>query len=184
VKAAALDGIGPGRLVLVVGPSGAGKDTLMRLAQPLSGEATFALRTVTRASSESEANEALSRAEFDAARAEGAFAFHWDAHGLSYGVRHEINADLQRGISVVVNVSRAVVKEVKTRYNNVIVVLITAPPDVLAGRLAQRQRQSDGPLQERLRRKVDESEFIPDVTIINVGDPMDGARDLARVIKD
>ncbi len=51
--------IGPGRLVLVVGPSGAGKDTLIGLAQAAcaeDGTIVFPRRVVTREASASEDN--------------------------------------------------------------------------------------------------------------------------------
>jgi ribose 1,5-bisphosphokinase len=175
--------IGPGRLVLVVGPSGAGKDTLMQLARAHLGDRVmFPARVVTRASSEAEAHESLSRTEFEAQFAAGAFAFHWDAHGLSYGIRRGIDDELRKGVAVVVNVSRAVVQQLRTRYHNVVVVLVTAPADVLAARLAQRARASDGALQQRLARSVAESEFLPDVTIVNVGNASERAQDLVRAI--
>jgi len=63
--------IGPGRLVLVVGPSGAGKDTLLRLAQAACADdrnVVFPRRVVTRESSEAEDNISVSPDEFRRAR--------------------------------------------------------------------------------------------------------------------
>ncbi len=76
--------IGPGRLVLVVGPSGAGKDTLLRLARAACADdhdIVFPRRIVTRASSADEDNIAVSPDEFRRARERGEFAVHWEAHG-------------------------------------------------------------------------------------------------------
>ena len=63
------------------------------------------------------------------------------------------------------------------------VVSITAPPEVLAERLAMRARGSDGKIEHRLGRTVDEAAAAPDVTIVNVGSAEDHARQLVRVIK-
>ena len=82
-----------------------------------------------------------------------------------------------------VNVSRTVIGEMRRRYADVTVVSVTAPPDVLAERLAMRARSSDGLIDQRLRRSVDETTNTPDVTILNVGRPEDHARRLLRIIK-
>jgi len=63
------------------------------------------------------------------------------------------------------------------------VVSITAPSDVLAERLAARARSSDGQIEHRLSRGVDDVEPAPDVTIANVGSVEDHARELVQVIK-
>ena len=105
-------GIGPGRLVLVVGPSGAGKDTLLRLAQAAcvdDRDIVFPRRVVTRESSETEDNMAMSQDEFRRAREHGDFAVHWEAHGHSYALPLEINDDILAGRAVVANVSRTVI---------------------------------------------------------------------------
>ena len=81
--------IGPGRLVLVVGPSGAGKDTLIGLAQAAcAGDHTiiFLRRVVTREASASEDNQQISPEAFRQACARGDFAMHWEAHGHGYGL--------------------------------------------------------------------------------------------------
>lgn len=179
--------IGPGRLVLVVGPSGAGKDTLLRLAQAACADdhdIVFPRRVVTRASSADEDNIALSPDEFACARDHGDFAVHWDAHGHSYALPLEINDDIRAGRAVVVNVSRTVIAALRGIYANVIVVAITAPPDVLAQRLAARARHSDGNIADRLARSVDDASANADVTILNAGSADYHSRHLLRVIRN
>ncbi|MGY4301285.1 energy-coupling factor transporter ATP-binding protein EcfA2 [Bradyrhizobium sp. i1.4.4] len=114
-------GIGPGRLVLVVGPSGAGKDTLLRLAQAAcvdDRDIVFPRRVVTRESSEAEDNIAMSQDEFRRAREHGDFAVHWEAHGHSYALPLEINDDILAGRAVVANVSRTVIGALRQAYAN------------------------------------------------------------------
>lgn len=179
--------IGPGRLVLVVGPSGAGKDTLLRLAQAACADdhdIVFPRRVVTRASSADEDNLALSPDEFARARDHGDFAVHWDAHGHSYALPLEINDDIRAGRAVVVNVSRTVIAALRGTYANVVVVAITAPPDVLAQRLAARARHSDGNIADRLARSVDDASTNADVTILNAGSAEYHSRHLLRVIRN
>lgn len=179
--------IGPGRLVLVVGPSGAGKDTLLRLAQAACADdhdIVFPRRVVTRASSADEDNISLSPDEFQRARDHGDFAVHWDAHGHSYALPLEINDDIRAGRAVVVNVSRTVIAALRDAYSNVVVVAIAAPPDVLAQRLAARARHSDGNIADRLTRSVDDASANVDVTILNAGSAEYHSRHLLRVIRN
>ncbi|MDN4986993.1 phosphonate metabolism protein/1,5-bisphosphokinase (PRPP-forming) PhnN [Bradyrhizobium arachidis] len=179
--------IGPGRLVLVVGPSGAGKDTLLRLARAACSDdrdVVFPRRVVTRAASADEDNIAVSPDEFARAREHGDFAVHWDAHGHFYALPLEINDDIRAGRAVVVNVSRTVIAALRERYANVVVVAITAPPDMLAQRLAARARHSDGNIADRLARSVDDASAIADVTILNAGSADYHSRHLLRVIKN
>lgn len=178
------DAIGPGRLILVVGPSGAGKDTLLGFAKAACVEdanVVFPRRAVTRESSSSEDHVALSADEFRQALARGDFAMHWEAHGHCYGLPQAIDDDIRAGRSVVVNVSRTVIEAARRAYANVVVIAITAPPEVLAERIKMRARSSDGNSEQRLSRTVDAA--APDVTILNVGRPEDHARRLARAIK-
>ena len=179
--------IGPGRLVLVVGPSGAGKDTLLRLAQAAcidDSDVVFPRRIVTRESSADEDNVALGPDEFRLAREQGEFAMSWDAHGHSYALPLVINDDIRAGRAVVVNVSRTVIAALRQAYANVVVVAITAPPDVLAQRLAARARHSDGNITERLARSVDDAAAQADVTILNAGSADYHGRQLVRVIRN
>jgi ribose 1,5-bisphosphokinase len=177
--------IGPGRLVVVVGPSGAGKDTLLRLARAglcSDPSVVFPRRIVTRAPSTDEDNEAITDAGFAATAAAGRFAFWWEAHGLKYGIDASIDDHVRAGITVVCNVSRGAIVALRRRYADLHIVLVTAPPDLLAARLAGRGRQSDGAVAARLTRAADGHDFAPDLVIENVGDPEDGAAKLVAAI--
>ena len=177
--------IGPGRLVLVVGPSGAGKDTLLGLAQAACAEDAdilFPRRVVTRESSAAEDNIAMSADEFRRTQEQGGFAVHWEAHGHAYALPVEINDDIRAGRTIVANVSRTVLGNLRRAYASVVVVSITAPPEVLAERLAARARVSDGNIEARLSRSVDEAGA--DVTIVNAGSAEYHSRQLVRVIRN
>src|SRR5262249_39981298 len=167
--------IGPGRLVLVVGPSGAGKDTLIALARAACRGDTnvvFPARVVTRPPSVFEGNEFMPPSAFEQAAANGAFAIWWSAHGHMYGIPLAIDFDIEAGRTVVCNVSRTVVGAARGRYANVVTVLVTAPQDVLRSRLAARERASDGRVSDRMRRlEVSDGKLRPDVVINNVGEP-------------
>jgi ribose 1,5-bisphosphokinase len=113
--------------------------------------------------------------------AHGDFAFQWEAHGLRYGVPHSIMDDIRAARAVVVNVSRTIVELARRSYANVMVVSVTAPPDVLAQRIADRGRASDGQVDGRIRRAVVAAE--PDVVINNIGPAIDHAAQLLKVIK-
>jgi len=173
-------------LVLVVGPSGAGKDTLLGLAKAAcadDGNIVFPRRVITREASASEENEEVSTGTFQEALARGDYAMHWEAHGHCYALPRTIDDEIRIGRTIVANVSRTVIGAMRSAYADVVVVSITAPPNVLAERVAMRARTSDGMVENRLRRTVTDASAVPDVTIVNVGSAEYHARQLVRVIK-
>jgi ribose 1,5-bisphosphokinase len=182
------DLIGPGRLVLVVGPSGAGKDTLIEGARAAcSGDASvgFPLRVVTRPSSAAEDHDTMAVDEFTRALADGAFAMWWEAHGHRYGIRSTIDDDIRAGRTVICNASRTIVSLARRRYAFVTVVLVTAPQELLEQRLACRERPSDGSLNNRINRSAEVgSDVEADVVIRNVGKPEIGVRRMLNAIRD
>ena len=178
--------IGPGRLVLVVGPSGAGKDTLIGLARAAtSGDASivFPRRVVTREATTFEDNAQMSFEAFRQARDNGEFAAHWEAHGHGYGLPRAIDDELRAGRTVVANVSRTVIAAMRRAYADVVVVSITAPAEILSQRLAARERGSDGQIADRLGRTIDSATAVPDVTIHNVDSADTHAQELLRIIR-
>ncbi|KAA5603584.1 phosphonate metabolism protein/1,5-bisphosphokinase (PRPP-forming) PhnN [Blastochloris sulfoviridis] len=138
--------LGPGIFVGVMGPSGAGKDTLINLAQvALAGRTgvVFVRRVVTRPSDGSEDHSSMTPEAFVRAAALGAFALSWHAHGHDYGLPAEIDGDIRAGRVVVANISRDVTMLARARYENARLVHVTAPPEVLAARRAARHRASE-----------------------------------------
>lgn len=177
--------IGPGALVLVVGPSGAGKDTLLGAAQAMlanDSRIAFPRRAVTREASTFENNEAVTHAHFERAVASGDYALWWRAHEHGYGVARAIDDAIGDGRVVVVNASRTIIGEAREKYQRLYVVSITAPADVLAERLSGRSRASDGDLGERLQRASLATDRTPDLVISNVGAVEVHARTLAAYI--
>ena len=146
-----------GSFFFVVGPSGAGKDSLMDGARPHLDPARFifATRTITRpADSGGEAHQACTQAEFTLLEQQGKFLITWQAHGLSYGLPSTLLEALIGGQHVVANGSRAMVAQLSVRVPNLVVVEIGAPPEILAQRLAQRGRESVADVAKRLARQT------------------------------
>jgi ribose 1,5-bisphosphokinase len=152
----AAPGLARGTLVLVVGPSGAGKDSLIAYCRsrldgvvPLS----FPRRVITRAGGDgSENHQPISEDGFHRNAGEGAFALHWRAHGLGYGIPNAIVDDLAGGRHVVVNVSRSVVAEARQRFAPLLVVSVEAATEVLVERLHGRGREPMEDIPARLER--------------------------------
>lgn len=162
--------IGPGRLVLVVGPSGAGKDSLIRAARNRFGSDPrffFPRRMVTRPASAAEDNDSCGPDTFAEIAAAGGFAAAWAAHGQSYGIPASIGLAIAEGRTAVCNVSRTVVADLRRRYADVLVIEVTAPAALLAERLALRGRSEDGDLHRRIGRSSEIGDVRPDVSIVN-----------------
>jgi ribose 1,5-bisphosphokinase len=168
-------------LVLVVGPSGAGKDTLLGAVKAdLEADPRFRFvrRVVTRPTDGRAADEEfLEEAEFRARRDARAYALWWQAHGLFYGVPADIAHDLGAGRVVVASVSRAILAEAAARFP-VRVVEITAPHDILARRLAARGREDAASVAERLARAVPLPPALAVTVIVNDGTIEQGTRAL------
>lgn len=146
----------PGRLIYLMGPSGAGKDTvLLGLAERLGERACLAPRLVTRAPTSTEPNAvAVSEAEFLALERSGGLAMAWRANGLAYGVRTDIDECLRADRDVLVNGSRAYLPEARRRYPTLVPVLLTVAADTLHRRLLARGREDDEQIRERLDRNA------------------------------
>ncbi len=162
-----------GAFVAVVGPSGAGKDTLIAHArEALAGEpqVEFVRRVITRpCDGSTEVHDTLGSAEFVEARARGAFALSWEAHGLHYGLPRSIDRALDNGHVAVANVSRGALPALRMRYANVAVVEVTADPEILASRLAGRGRETREEILARLARTISCDTTGPSIALDNSG---------------
>jgi thymidine phosphorylase len=145
-----------GILFLVVGQSGVGKDTLLdgaRAALAGSADFVFARRVITRpADAGGEDHEAVGAQEFARRKASGAFLFSWSAHGLEYGLSVQIADELARGRHVVANGSRDTIAALAARVSRLVVIEVTADPEIVAMRLKVRGRESGEAMSERMTR--------------------------------
>jgi len=123
-----------GKLIYVVGPSGAGKDSLMAYArQHLNGKKVrFVQRYITRpADAGGEAHTEITVEAFHQKRAAGYFALWWESHGNYYGISREIDRWLAEGDQVVVNGSRGYLPEAHKSYPDLVSVLVELSEEVL-----------------------------------------------------
>lgn len=174
-----------GKLVCVVGPSGAGKDSVMAAARDLLGgdhRVVFPRRVVTRpADSGGEDHLSVTPDHFVKLRDSGALALWWEAHGIAYGIPAGIADDLATGAVVVANISRTIIPAARAAYDAV-VVEITADANVLAHRLAGRGRETAADIAGRLARAA----LVPsdaDETIVNDGELAEAAQAFAAILK-
>lgn len=165
-----------GTLFLVTGASGSGKDSIIEAArQALGGDSAFDFprRYVTRpGAAAGEDYVPVSPEAFREMDGRGDFVLTWEAHGLAYGVPSSIEESLAEGRSVIVNVSRTVIDTARRHYSPVRVLVIHAPPEVLAERLRRRGRESAAEIAERLRGAAVPPPEGDDVTVIDNSGPL------------
>ena len=168
-----------GCLVVVVGPSGAGKDTVMQAAEErLAGEPNlvFFQRVITRAiEAGGEAHKGVDPLAFEEMAAAGRFAVHWHAHGLSYGIPVETLEAVDGGSVVVVNGSRAAIPLFRAAFARLIIVNVTAHPDALRARLLARGRESAEEIEARLARAEAHAVSGGNVVTIDNSGPLEAA---------
>ena len=183
------DLIGPGLFVAVVGPSGAGKDSLIAYArQRLAGrdDIHFARRVITRpCDPQSESHDTLDEEAFAKAEAAGAFALSWRSHGLAYGIPATVDETVRAGGAVVANVSRGVIDDIRARYSAVLPVLVTVSAEALAARLAARGRETADEIEGRIARNAGYAGFDAGCTVIdNSGALEEAGESLLRLIDE
>lgn len=142
-----------GSVFAVVGPSGAGKDTLIEAARHARPDLVIVRRVITRPESAGgEAFTGVTEAEFEVLRARGDFALHWRAHGLRYGIpQAQVNLR-DDGQDVVFNGSRAALERAVEVMPDLRVIRVSAPSTVLMERLLARGRETREDIEARIQR--------------------------------
>lgn len=166
----------------IVGPSGAGKDTLIRGALASRPDLRLVRRVITRPTEAGgEDYEGVTPAVFARRMAKGDFALTWEAHGLSYGISR---TQVTGPGDVIFNGSRAALPEAVRAFPGLRVILVTAPDIILAARLAARGRETAKDIRERLSRAAFEMpEGIGFRTVVNDAAPEIGTARLLSALQ-
>ncbi len=156
-----------GKLIYLMGASGAGKDSLLNAVRPWACDGVhnvatpqerpllIARRHITRPPSPSAKDEqhiVCTEQEFLQNLAEGQYILHWQSHGLYYGIAQSIQQHLQEGAVVLVNGSREYLPTAQEIFPELIPVLVRVRPEVLRERLTARGRESQEAIEKRVQR--------------------------------
>lgn len=166
----------------IVGPSGAGKDTLLAGAMLARPDLRLVRRVITRPEAAGgEAFEGVTEAEFTRRQNQGDFVLDWEAHGLRYGIPH---SQIDGASDVIFNGSRAALLRAVEVFPDLRVIIVTAPEEVLAARLAARGRESGPDIRARLRRAAFAlPPFMSATTVMNDATPAIGVARLLQALQ-
>ena len=143
------------RLIYLMGPSGAGKDSVLDAARArlMAKRVRIARRVITR-SVEAVGEDAVgvTQPAFELMHAQGEFALAWRANGLAYGIPSYIDGWMAEGWHVLVNGSREYLVQARARYPDLLPVLLSVTPQVLRERLVRRGREAPDEIERRLVR--------------------------------
>ena len=127
----------------------------------------------------------MSTEDFIKAKKGNAFCVTWEAHGLHYGVQQAAVDLVETGHLVVLNGARRALSDLRNTFTNMVVINITADPDVLAMRLVERGREDAAKISDRLKQQS--FSVDPDFDFINIdnsGSLATAAADLKIVLKN
>ena len=143
----------------------------------------FSRRVVTREAQPGADDTAVTPAQFDALRLSGGLSWHWQAHGLRYGIDAHYASAVQEGRVVVVNGSREHVQGLAAD-GDIRVVQILAEPQQLANRLEQRGRDDPQAVHTRLTRNARFEGLRAHYTVYNHGALADAGERLLAYLTD
>ncbi|MFK7854976.1 MAG: phosphonate metabolism protein/1,5-bisphosphokinase (PRPP-forming) PhnN [Granulosicoccus sp.] len=147
-----------GCLIVVVGPSGAGKDSVLQASQRQlshTQDVRFVQRVITREAADGyENHKALDHEAFIAREQAGDFCLTWQAHDLYYGVPLCVADWVNDGYTVILNGSRRALPSIQSVFPELRVVHLVVDDEILAQRLAARGRESATQIKQRLSRQA------------------------------
>lgn len=174
-----------GRFIAVVGPSGVGKDSVMAGIHKAMPDIHVVRRVITRSPElGGEVFEPVSEPEFHDLAKQGAFALHWGAHGLFYGIPTPVHDHLNNGTDCLANLSRKALNEAAQVFPTLLILNITAQPETLAKRLNERGRETA----EQIRKRLAEAdkplpEHLPVFNLSNDGPLADTVTRATQIIR-
>jgi guanylate kinase len=176
------------RVVVITGPSGVGKGTLIRGLMERLPALELSISATTRAPRPGEREGVdyhfLSREEFDRRVAEGEFLEHADYAGRSYGtLRSELEDRVRAGVPVVLEIEVQGARQVREAVPDSLLVFIAPPsPAALRARLLGRGTDDAAEVERRLRASEQELAAQSDFTHVVVNDQLEDALDRLTTI--
>ena len=171
-----------GQLFVVVGPSGSGKDTLLKKVINKIPNSILVKRYITRKKDiKNEDHYSISIKNFEDKIAKKFFFIYWKAHGFSYGIPYKEIKKIKQGKKVIFNGSRKILFKIKKKVNNVKIINITASSTIIKRRLVNRAREDKKSIIKRIKRKIN---LLPKntITIINNKSISIGTNKLKKII--
>lgn len=142
------------KIILIVGPSGSGKDSLLRSARKSfadNPEVFFSKRYITRPPDTNELNFYIDENCFHHLKTTNYFITTWNAHNNYYGLPHTIFSQTNAYKTVVCSISRDAVKDFEQHFEPT-TILVTTPSEILRQRLSGRGRENSEEIEKRLKR--------------------------------
>lgn len=135
-------------IILIVGASGVGKDSLMKEARVKFANFNFVKRYITRKPDENEDNFFINQSKFDELKSKNFFISHWEAHGYNYAIAKE---NIKNGVNFI-SISRNAIADFERLYQNVHTIHIKVSDCELEKRLKKRARENSDEIAKRLKR--------------------------------
>ncbi len=160
-----------GRLFLIVGNSGSGKDSLLTevLARwPISVKPVrIPRRYITRPGHKSEQYISVTNRKFADLKRKNKFWLTWCIYNTNYGIPAIVLEWLSRSQHVVVNVSRKIIPQARRTIPDLKVIFVSVPLEITLQRMKSRHRETENEqsFQQRLDR-AKENQTLKDADFI------------------
>ncbi len=175
-------GLAPGGFLLVVsGPSGAGKGTLVQRLMRARPDCVFAISSTTRPMREGETEGVeyrfVTREQFEKQRDQGYFLEWAEVHANLYGTpQREVDEPMRAGRVVVLDIDVQGGASVRERRPDAVTVFVAPPSlDVLRARLEGRGTDSTDVISRRMGNAPGELAQYVDYDYLVVNDDLEGA---------
>ena len=179
-----------GMLLVVSGPSGVGKGTIVKRIMENDPSIVFSVSATTRAPREGEVNHRdyhfVTEAEYDELVAQDAFLEHAEVHGHRYGtLKSEVEKRIADGQNVLLDIDTQGALQVMEKAPEAVSVFILPPSfQELERRLRGRQTETEADILRRLANARAEVKLLPRYTYALVNDDLDQAcRTMEHIVK-
>ncbi len=177
-----------GMLLVVSGPSGVGKGTVLKQLMSSDPSIVFSVSATTRLPREGEVDHRdyhfVTEEEFDRLLAADAFLEHASVHGHRYGtLKSEVSERIERGQNVLLDIDPQGALQVMDKAPDAVSVFILPPSFAeLERRLRGRRTESEADILRRLNNARQEVTLISHYDYVMVNDDLDAASETLTAI--